>query len=236
MAVTVMDKIVIDKIPFSLDINLLIDGLRLKDNTPASDVLTRLADDAMRIGRPKALYKISSAEYPDEESVVINKIAFHSRLLKNNLCESDIVLPFLCTCGTELEEWSRQFTDIAQKYWVNTIQDLALGSAIKFVEASIQERCHPRNLSTMNPGSLDDWPIQEQRNMFRLFGDDALRIGVTLTESLMMKPLKSMSGIFFASEKGFVNCQLCSLENCPGRRSPYQKSLTHSDKHKLHDV
>ncbi|KQC11679.1 MAG: hypothetical protein APR62_09335 [Smithella sp. SDB] len=231
-----MDKVVIDEILFFLDMNLLINSLRLKDNPSAIDAVTKLADDAMRIGRPKALYKIVSAEYSDENSVKINKVVLHSRLLKNNLCKSGIILPFLCTCGTELEDWSQQFTDIAQKYWANTIQDLALGSAIKTVETTIQERYQSRNLSAMNPGSLDDWPIQEQRNLFQLFGDDAYRIGVSLTESLMMKPLKSMSGIFFSSEEGFVNCQLCPLEKCPGRRAPYQKSLAHSSDQKRCDV
>ncbi|PKN39028.1 MAG: vitamin B12 dependent methionine synthase [Deltaproteobacteria bacterium HGW-Deltaproteobacteria-10] len=231
-----MDKVIIDEIPFVLDVNLLVNSLRLQNNPSAIDTVTKLATDAMRIGRPKALYKIALAKYPDEDVVEIDAILLHSRLLKNNLGKSDIVLPFLCTCGTEMEEWSQQFTDIVQKYWVNTIQDFALGSAIHALETSIKQRYQPRNLSAMNPGSLTDWPIQEQQNLFHLFGDDAVKIGVTLTEGLMMKPLKSMSGIFFASDEGFVNCQLCPLEKCPGRRAPYQKSLAHSADHKECDA
>ena len=227
-----MKRIIMDEIPFVLDVNLLVNSLRLKDNPSAIDTVTKLAHDAMHIGRPKALYKIALAKYPGEDRVEIDAILLHSRLLKTNLCKSDIVLPFLCTCGTELEEWSQQFTDIMQKYWVDTIQAFALGSAMNALETSTQQRYHPRTLSTMNPGSLADWPIQEQQNLFRLFGDDAVRIGVTLTEGLMMKPLKSLSGIFFASDEGFINCQLCSREKCPGRRAPYQKSLAHSADHK----
>jgi hypothetical protein len=227
-----MKRIIMDEIPFVLDVNLLVNSLRLQNNPSAIDTVTKLAQDAMQIGRPKALYKIASAKYHDEDKVEIDAILLHSRLLKNNLGKSDIVLPFLCTCGSELEEWSQQFTDIAPKYWANTIQDFALGSAIHALETSIKQRYQPRNLSAMNPGSLDDWPIQEQQNLFHLFGDDTVRIGVTLTEGLMMKPLKSLSGIFFASEEGFVNCQLCPLEKCPGRRAPYQMSLEHSVDHK----
>jgi len=227
-----MKRIIMDEIPFVLDVNLLVNSLRLKNNPSAIDTVTKLAHDAMHIGRPKALYKIALAKYPDEDRVEIDEILLHSRLLKNNLGKSDIVLPFLCTCGTELEEWSQQFTDIAPKYWANTIQDFALGSAIHALETSIQQRYNPRNLSAMNPGSLVDWPIQEQQNLFRLFGDDAVKIGVTLTEGLMMKPLKSLSGIFFASEEGFINCQFCPREKCPGRRTPYQKLLAHSADHK----
>jgi hypothetical protein len=226
-----MDKTVMDDIPIVLDMNLLVDALRLKNNLPAVDAVTKLANDAMHIGRPKALYKVVQAEYHDEDRVVIDGTVLHSSLLKANLCRSDIVLPYLCTCGKELEEWSMQFSNIVQKYWVDTILTFALGSAMHALETSTRQRYHPRRLSSMNPGSLTDWPIQEQKNLFRLFGDDAGFLGVTLTEGLMMKPLKSLSGIFFASDEGFINCQLCSRAGCPDRRAPYQKSPVHSAGH-----
>ena len=38
-------------------------------------------------------------------------------------------------------------------------------------------------------------------------------------------PLKSVSGIQFISDEGFVNCSLCPREPCKGRRVPYDASL-----------
>lgn len=79
--------------------------------------------------------------------------------------------------------------------------------------------------SMMNPGSLEDWPLSQQRPLFSLFGDACSRIGVTLSESLLMSPVKSVSGVWFETEKGFQNCQLCPREQCPKRRAPYDAHL-----------
>ena len=77
----------------------------------------------------------------------------------------------------------------------------------------------------MNPGSLPDWPLHEQRPLFTLLGDPASAIGVELLDSYLMKPVKSTSGLLFPAEDGFYNCQLCPMEDCPGRRVPYDSGL-----------
>jgi hypothetical protein len=46
-----------------------------------------------------------------------------------------------------------------------------------------------------------------------------------LTESLLMVPVKSVSGIVFANEEEFASCQLCPREDCPGRKAPYDPGL-----------
>ena len=76
----------------------------------------------------------------------------------------------------------------------------------------------------MNPGSLPDWPISQQRPLFDLVGK-AAEIGVHLTDSYLMRPLKSVSGILFATDVTYENCQLCPVERCPNRRAPYDPTL-----------
>jgi len=46
----------------------------------------------------------------------------------------------------------------------------------------------------MNPGSLEDWPLTEQRVLFALLGDPQAAIGVRLTDSLLMcRPRRSLA-------------------------------------------
>jgi len=45
-------------------------------------------------------------------------------------------------------------------------------------------------------------------------------VGIELTESLLMVPQKSVSGVRFANAHDYVNCRLCPRENCPNRRAP----------------
>lgn len=110
-------------------------------------------------------------------------------------------------------------------YWVEAIKEAALACAFQALGADLNVRCRPGKLSRMSPGSLEDWPIQEQRPLFQLFGLYAQQIGVCLTESLLMLPTKTISGIYFPNEVGFESCQLCPREGCPGRRAEYDAEL-----------
>ncbi|MBE0616995.1 MAG: hypothetical protein IH608_03570 [Proteobacteria bacterium] len=46
-------------------------------------------------------------------------------------------------------------------------------------------------------------------------------MGVRLTDSFLMIPRKSLSGLIFPSERPFVSCRLCDRRDCPGRQVPY---------------
>jgi hypothetical protein len=90
-------------------------------------------------------------------------------------------------------------------------------------------------IEAMSPGSLPDWPIQAQRPLFALFGDTERLLGVRLTESLLMVPSKSVSGILFPTEQTFASCQLCPREGCPSRQLPYDPAL-YDEKYRVEKV
>ena len=79
--------------------------------------------------------------------------------------------------------------------------------------------------SAMSPGRLANWPIREQRPLFSLLGDPETAIGVHLTESFLMIPNKSVSGIRYPTEESFESCQLCPREGCPNRKAAYEPEL-----------
>ncbi|MCG8400671.1 MAG: vitamin B12 dependent methionine synthase, partial [Firmicutes bacterium] len=68
----------------------------------------------------------------------------------------------------------------------------------------------------------------EQKKLFSILGDCSEKIGVELTDSLLMVPVKSISGIFFPAEAGFESCLLCPRADCPGRRAAYDPELYNS--------
>jgi hypothetical protein len=79
----------------------------------------------------------------------------------------------------------------------------------------------------MSPGSgdVDVWPIEQQKQLFGIFGDTQALIGVRLTDSCLMVPNKSVSGIRFPTEITFRACRLCHRENCRGRSAPFDEAL-----------
>jgi hypothetical protein len=77
----------------------------------------------------------------------------------------------------------------------------------------------------MSPGSLEDWPIEEQSPLFSILNGVEEYTGVGLAENFLMIPRKSVSGIYFPTETEFYSCQLCIKERCPGRRAGYSEEV-----------
>jgi hypothetical protein len=61
--------------------------------------------------------------------------------------------------------------------------------------------------------------------LFGLLGDVEAAVGVRLTESFLMLPNKTVSGLVFPTTTSFASCQLCPRAVCPNRRAPYDAEL-----------
>jgi hypothetical protein len=219
---------ILDRIPFCIDIPLLMQKLKIKENSSYASQLQQLAGQAQVIAIPKVIYGLSFIESTGEDWVVIDHVRFKSRILRVNLKDVHRVFPYVATCGVELDEWSNQYDDFLLRYWADAIKEMALRSAIPALNEHLENRYHLGPISAMNPGSLGDFPLSCQAGLFALLGDVQTAIGVQLTKNYLMLPTKSVSGIYFPTEQGYVNCQLCPRENCIGRRAPYEVGLYES--------
>ncbi len=220
-----MEEVILNHISFQPNLSLLMKKLRLRAGSSYANELESLVRDAQAIAKPKALYRIALIETRGDDYVVVEGTRLTSRVLRVNLEQAHRVFPFVATCGMELEEWLRSIEDMLYYYWADAIAEMALRSAIRALHDHLVERYRPGHISTMSPGSLADWPIQQQRPLFALLGNPKEAIGVQLSDSLLMIPTKSVSGVRFPTEESFESCQLCPMENCPGRRAPYDESL-----------
>lgn len=219
-----MEPIFLEDIPFTVDWERLLERLHIRPESANAEELRALVEEALAIGRPRALFGVAYIEERGEDWVVIDGVRFTSRLVAVNLRDVYRVFPYIATCGPELGEWAHRLTDILHQFWAEEIKVAALGCATRVVFEALEARFRPGRTGVMNPGSLPDWPLQEQRPMFDLLGA-AERLGVTLNESCLMTPNKSVTGLRFPTEGRYENCQLCPREGCPGRRAPYDPTL-----------
>jgi hypothetical protein len=219
-----MNTVIIDNILFDIDANLLAESLRI-NNVPDKKKLSDIAREAKSIGWPKALYMQSYIESRGDDFILIGGTRFDGRLLSVNLNAVGCVFPYIATSGKELEDWSMGLEGIQLQYWGNSIKMLALDCATDALIRHIRKFHGTGPISTMNPGSLPEWPIDEQKKLFQILGFSCADIGVTLNESGMVTPLHTVSGIFFPSGRGYVNCSLCKREGCRIRKAPYDKAL-----------
>ena len=219
------DTVILDEIPFQIDLDKLKKELRIRPGHTTENDLQSLAEEAQAVGKPKALYKAAYVDSNGDDHIVVDGIQFTSRVLRVNLEEVRRVFPYVITCGTELEEWAESIDDMLQSYWADTIKEVALRRARTSLLDHLKKTYRLGKMSAMAPGSLKDWPIQQQRPLFQLLGDVEEAIGARLTSSMLMIPNKTISGIRFPTESSFESCQLCPRERCPSRRAAYNPDL-----------
>lgn len=212
----------LDRISFSATVEDVLQAMKVRK---VSASLTRVAEEllarSLEVARPKSLVVESYVDSRSDESVTIDGHVFTSHVLRRNLDGVQRVFPFVATCGVELDAVQVGPSDLMASYCLDTIRMLALQTARREMERHLKNVYATGQLSRMAPGSLPDWPLQEQQPLFALLGDVESRIGVKLTDRMLMLPIKSISGIYFPTEVRFESCQLCQRPDCPGRRAPY---------------
>jgi hypothetical protein len=220
-----MESMILDALPFKVDLEQLKKNLRVKEGTEMVGKLGSMVQEAEKIASPKVCYRIAYVESKGDDHVTIEGIRFTSRILRVNLDKVFRVFPYVASCGRELEEWSQSVDGILEQFWAEEIKVLAVRGTIRYLHEYLTDRYQPGQMSRMNPGSLPDWPLSEQKPLFSLLGSGPATIGVQLKDSFLMTPVKSVSGIWFPTEEKFESCQLCQREKCPGRRAPFDPNL-----------
>jgi len=213
---------IIRNIPLSLEADEIARRLRLRPEragSPHPDELIGLAKPLIGL---RAIFDISYVGRKDDESIEVAGVVFRSRILRQNLESAQKVFPFIITIGAELEQAGASIGDLLKQYYLEEIGNIVLEQGSAWLTEKLRERWGFPGLSSLSPGSLEDWPITEQTKLFSLFGDTEKAIGVRLTDRLLMLPRKTISGILFPSEEGFTACRLCPREKCPSRSASYE--------------
>ena len=216
---------VLDRIPVLLNLQRVLASLHSEKDSVQADEIEKTLKLAQSLAHPRAIYEVSYVEERDGDRVNLGSIWFSSRVLRRNLDQIYRVFPHIVTIGGELEEAASSSRDLLRQFQLDVIGNLILGSSRVYLERYLKQRYGLERLSRMSPGSLADWPLEEQGPLFSIFGDVESLIGVRLTDDYLMIPRKSISGIYFPTEVPFYSCQLCPRERCIGRKAPYDPNL-----------
>ena len=215
---------IINKIYFSIDKTKIKKKLMIH-NSQDEEFFKEMLVQAENIAHPRAMYRDITINKKGRDYIMIDDIKFKSEILRKNLDSANKVIVYIITVGNEIAAWANEKEDILKSYWADEIQKEILNSASNNLYQKMDSilTTSSENVSVMNPGSLPDWPIEEQKNIFSLLGDVENKIGVKLTASCLMLPSKSVSGIKFTTDNKFENCELCQRGNCPNRRVAFSR-------------
>ena len=219
---------ILDAIPFEIDEIALCRELHVPEGGSDEARLIDLAREVLTLARPRALYETRFVESLDQGRVTVEGVTFVSKVLEDQLAEvGKVFLPFVATCGHELDALEPPADDVLIRFWLDHLREKALSAAVGHLMHRIAKENAFEKLASMSPGSgaAGIWELTEQRPLFDLLGDTESLVGVRLTGSCLMVPAKSVSGLAYPSEKGFASCQACNRENCPKRRAAFDPAL-----------
>ncbi len=205
----------------SVEMQAVQNYLRVSEGSKILQQTAALLDEARSLVTPRVLYVEGVVGRRTDCTAEINGVEFSSRVLSANLAMAPRLFPYVLTLGPELEARVAALPDLLAQYTLDAIGNLFLDAASESFEHHLHSTRSAEGLSKMNPGSLRDWPIEQQRQLFALVGDVESLLGVTLTSSFLMVPRKSTSGIMFPSAVEFFSCQLCPRAACINRKVPF---------------
>jgi len=174
----------------------------------------------------RAEYRIyGNIEFVDSnKSLNINNINFEiNKLLFAQLKKSESIAVFLSTAGEEIGLMTKKAMsegDPLTGYIYDMIGSIVVDAAADLLQSELEETIIAAGKKITNrysPGYCG-WQVSEQHKLFRLIPDNYC--GIRLTESALMDPVKSVSGIIGVGESVRFNrhrCSLCDMKDCSFR-------------------
>lgn len=214
---------IFDSIPFAADIAVL-DADPMFGGSSEDPAVAALWETAVQAARPKAIVACVDVLHNGDRVSEVGGQPVNSIVLDNSLGGLHRAFAYVATCGTELNDWNPGGNGDA-KDALRTLRMLALRAALEYASRQIRERFQITKLAAVNPGSLPEWPLSEQKKLFAMLGDVQGMTGVTLGTSMFMSPVESSSGLWFETEREYQNCMVCTRLDCIGRRAPYDEKL-----------
>ena len=152
------------------------------------------------------------------------------KIIEHQLKSAEAYALFICTAGTEYEEYQKRLKeegDMVRVFIADALGSVVAEKTADCMEKALQESIDKlgwNHTNRFSPGYCG-WHVSEQQLLFPLFGGDTC--GVSLTESSLMMPIKSVSGIIGLGPQVRhldYTCGLCDFKQCYKRKQRIRKS------------
>lgn len=206
--------------------------LRYMGAGPDVDVLDELIERAQRevkaAAAPRWIYRQFSLEV-EESAVVIGGTRITSKSLADHLRGCEEAFLFAITIGPEVDRLIRRYT-LTEMPFVPVLQAVAAAYTEECADEAqreIEQYAAENGLylrPRYSPG-YGDFSLENQRFLFAAL-EVSKKTGITLTDSCMMVPSKSVSAVIGLSPDPSLchvgKCMICDMKNCPFRKEEEQ--------------
>ena len=198
------------------------DNIQLPE--PFSTYLDLVSQDCLFVNDIRATYCIIDQIELKKDTLIANNLEFRvGKTILEELDGSEQIAFFVCTAGKTISERSAALLK-GENPVLGYVYD-AMGSEIveavsEKVQAVIKAEADKKGLKITNsysPGYCH-WGVADQQKLFSILGKNPS--GVSLTDSSLMNPVKSISGLIGIGKNVAFHdyeCSLCDMENCAYR-------------------
>ncbi len=202
------------------------------DSNMVQSLIGEGMSEAAGICNARAEYRIYKNIILDNhnKSLYVNDILFNiQKIVFLRLKKSESIAVFVCTAGEEIGIRSRELMlggDPLRGYILDIIGSLIVNGAADLMQEELAlslGQSGYKLTNRYNPGYCG-WNVAEQHKLFSLLSGNFC--GVRLTESALMEPIKSASGIIGIGEHVKYNkytCSYCDMKDCTYRNVKDEK-------------
>lgn len=196
------------------------------------EILSQLTDKV----KIEAGYSLLDIQYSSSQpsGLIIGNIFFKTdKIITSQLKKADKAAVFLCTIGNQMETWAKQLLregSSVQNYLVDVTASTIVESVADLLHDHIayeMEKQGWHHTNRYSPGYCN-WSVSEQQKLFSFFPQNFC--DVRLTDSSLMIPIKSVSGIIGLGSKvkyAEYLCDRCGIKDCTHRTYLLAKHKIH---------
>lgn len=190
-----------------------------------SSIVEELKEEIGRVCRPSYCITVHDNTGSTEEQLNVGGQPLGSGpKISSFLCGAEKFIVYAATAGREFEDYCRALNDsgdIAKAFFADIIGSAVAERTGALLYEEVERLCDGEGLKMSNsycPGNCG-WDVSDQHSLFRLLPPEPC--GIELTESGLMIPVKSISGIIGAGREMKKNpgrCAICRRKDCHMRK------------------
>ena len=193
-----------------------------------SDLIGKALKEAEEVCSIKAEYRIfDDVIFNDiNKTVSVNNLTFDiKKIVYGQLKKSESAALFLCTAGEEIGNMSRQAMkagDLLEGYIYDVVGSEIVEAAADLMQTELEKTMASDGKKITNrfsPGYCG-WDVAGQKKLFQLL--PGTYCGIRLTDSALMDPEKSVSGMIGIGNNVRhlpYTCNICDMKDCIYRRT-----------------
>ena len=185
--------------------------------------------EARLLARPKGIWQTYDYDCTTQTVYAEQPFRIEGKKIGTHLAGAEKVIILAATVGDDIEEHvTKYFAE--DRYAYSVLLDAAATTAVEQIADAMEKAIQPKASAqgyTMrwrfSPG-YGDWSMEQQPELLRTSKAD--KIGISLSESLMLIPRKSITAIIGLVREGTGTpklhspngCAACDQLNCPSRK------------------